>query len=122
MDESCAPAAGGGAGEQTLVPFGYGFGELVARASAGEAVTLDCLQDPRVLTAIEVQQVRSAVQSYNAAIRTEAEERGWAYFDPNPLLASRKQAGEIPAFLRTPPDPRAATEPFGPLPGRLPAG
>ena len=113
--DSCAPAAAGGQGETTLVPFGYAFGELVARASAGESVTLDCSGDPEVLTGPEVQQVRGAVQAYNAAIEAEAEERGWAYVDPNPLLAGRKQAGEIPLFPRTPPDPRAVSAPFGPF-------
>lgn len=113
--DSCAPAAAGGQGEQTLVPFGYGFGELFARASAGEPVTLDCLLDPPVLTADEIQQFQVAVASYNATIQAEAEERGWAYFDPNPLLAARKAAGEIPLFPNVPPDPAAESAPFGPL-------
>lgn len=112
---SCAPADAGGQGETALVPFDFGFGQLLARASAGESVTLDCAEDPPVLTGPEVQQVRGAVQAYNAAIAAEAEARGWAFFDPNPLLASRKQAGAIPLFPRTPPDPRAVSEPFGPL-------
>lgn len=111
VDDDCAPGAPGAG---ALVPFGYGFGELLARAGAGQPVTLDCLADPPVLTPDEVREVRSAVQAYNAAIAGEAEARGWAYFDPNPLLAARRQAGEVPLFPHAPPDPRAMTEPFGP--------
>lgn len=112
--DDCGPAAPGG-GALSLVPFDYAFGDLLARAGAGESVTLDCLTDEPVLTALEQAQVRAAIQAYNAAIEAEAEERGWAYFDPNPLLAARRQAGEIPAFPRTPPDPRSVSAPFGPL-------
>lgn len=111
VDDDCAPGAPGAG---ALVPFGYGFGVLLARAGAGQPVALDCLADPPVLTPGEVQQIRTAVQAYNTAIAGEAEARGWAYFDPNPLLAARRKAGEVPLFPHAPPDPRAETEPFGP--------
>lgn len=110
--DNCAPEAFGGVGETTLVPFGYGFGELLARAAEGETVTLDCVADPPVLTATEIGQIRLTVQAYNQAISTEADARDWAYFDPNPALDSLRTAGEVPLFPNiTGPD--AVARPFG---------
>jgi lysophospholipase L1-like esterase len=111
---NCAPAAGGGVGEAVLVPFRYGFGDLFARAAAGETVILNCVDDPPVLAAAEVAQLSGLVEAYNDIIAGEAASRGWAYLDPNPVLDSLRTAGEIPAFPATPPDPAAETAPFGP--------
>lgn len=109
---ACAPAAAGGSGDSTLVPFRYGFGELIARAAAGEAALLDCGGDERLLTADEVASTVALVEAYNATIRDVAGTRGWAYFDPNPVLDSLRAAGKVPPFPSlTPPD--ALTRPFG---------
>ncbi len=98
---SCAPAAFGGVGEQTMVPFGYGFGVLMAQATAGTPVTLDCASDAPVLSATELQTLGTAVAAFNQTIAAAATAQGWAYLDPNPPLDSLAQAGEIPLFPNT---------------------
>lgn len=112
VNDNCAPEDFGGVGEETLVPFRYGFGVLLARAQEGEFVELDCVNDPPVLTGPEVQQVVGAVLAYNAAIQNEADERGWAFFDPNPALAALRAQGEIPLFPNTS-GTDAVVRPFG---------
>lgn len=132
VDESCAPASAGGVGESTFVPFAYGIGVMLSLAAEGQSVTLDCTDDRDIeeivgpaavpddvegtslLVAAEAQQVVAAVQGYNQAIQAEADDRGWAYFDPNPLLVSRVEAGDIPAFPNLT-GPEAVEQPFGPL-------
>ncbi len=96
--QSCGPSQVGGVGEETLVPFGYGFGELLARASEGEPVTLDCAQDMRVLSAQELGQLVQTVSAYNQILAEEASNRGWAFFDPNPTFGALADEGLIPAF------------------------
>lgn len=129
---SCAPAGAGGVGESTFVPFPYGIGVLLSLASRGQSVTLDCadnrdieeivgpaavpddVEGTSLLVTAETRQVVGAVQAYNQAIQAEAEERGWAHWNPNPLFRALVRAGEIPLF----PDlvgPEATSEPFGPM-------
>jgi len=98
---NCAPAANGGAGEATLVPFQYGFGVLLAQASQGTAVTLDCLADAEVLTTLEIVDMLAAVARYNVIIQREASSRGWAYVDVNLTLDSLRAGGELPLFPNT---------------------
>lgn len=93
---SCAPTASGGVGDQTFVPFAYGFGELMLTAMAGTPVTLDCTDDSQVLTLTEVGQISAAILAYNNTLETLAGSLGWAYWDPNPLLGSLVLAGSIP--------------------------
>lgn len=130
--DSCAPARAGGVGESTFVPLGYGIAVMLALASEGQSVTLDCTDDRDIeeivgdaavpddiegtslLVTAETQQVAGAVQAYNQGIRAEAEERGWAYFDPNPVLVARTEAGDIPLFPNLT-GPEAISRPFGPL-------
>ena len=109
--DTCAPTQAGGMGEETLVPFGYGFGELLAQASQGVVVTLDCAQDPRVLSPDELAEISQAVQSFNAVLFEEASSRGWAYFDPNPTFGALAQEGLVPPF----PDVENPTQLFGPV-------
>jgi len=111
VDGSCAPAALGGVGEETLVPFGYGFGELLTAAQGGAEVTLNCGADARVLSAEELTALGTAVASYNAIIEEEATTRGWAYYSPNPTFAQLRAAGDIPLF----PDVQNPTALFGPI-------
>lgn len=112
VTDACAPASAGGSGDSTLVPFRYGFGELVARAAGGGAALLDCGADERLLTADEVASTVALVEAYNATIRDVAATRGWAYLDPNPVLDSLRAAGEVPPFPNLTP-PEALTRPFG---------
>lgn len=90
---SCAPPAG----LQVLVPWTIGLAKVNA-AIGGTPSTIDCAVDTEVVTATELQGLKTAVAEYNAFIQQEAETRGWAYFDINPTLLARVQDGTIPAF------------------------
>jgi len=96
-------------GATSLVPYGYGFGTLLARAQNGLSVQLDCLNDPPVLTPEETATVVAATQQFNAIIQAEAQERGWAYLDPNPILQERQD--QVPVF----PDLESQPAIFGPF-------
>ncbi|NBC17667.1 MAG: SGNH/GDSL hydrolase family protein [Bacteroidetes bacterium] len=96
-------------GATSLVPYGYGFGTLLAQAQNGLSVQLDCLNDPPVLTPEETATVVGAVQQFNAIIQAEAQERGWAYLDPNPVL--QEQQDQVPVF----PDLENQPAIFGPF-------
>lgn len=109
VDNSCAPAALGGVGESTLVPFAYGFGVLLAQASQGVSVTLNCATDLPVLNGTEITNVVTAIAGYNQTIQAAATARGWAFWDPNVVLDSLKAAGDIPLF----PNPANPAAPFG---------
>ena len=112
VNANCAPAAFGGVGETTLVPFAYGFGQLIGPAMMGANTALDCVNDAAVLTGAEIVTIATAVATYNAAIQAEANELGWAYMDPNPVLDSLRTAGEIPLFPNAS-GLDAVTRPFG---------
>lgn len=130
--DSCAPGSAGGVGGSTFVPFTYGIGVMLALASEGQPVTLDCTDDRDIeeivgaavvpddvegtslLVTSETQQVVGIVQAYNQAIQAEAEARGWAFWSPNPLFVARTRAGDIPLFPNLT-GPEAVAEPFGPL-------
>lgn len=89
---SCAPGA---PGANTLVPFVYGFGVLFNQALQGEFVELDCDPDtapPDVLTPSEVLSIRQTVASYNTAIEQFAQDREWAFMNPNPVFGALYQA------------------------------
>lgn len=109
---NCSPLDPSG---PALVPFSYGFGELFAQAAEGQAVSLDCVNDDRLLTAQEIVAVQAAVTSYNETIADVADQNGWAFFDPNPEFQARKELGEVPLFPNVPPDPDAVAHPFGEL-------
>lgn len=130
--DNCAPGSAGGVGGSTFVPFTYGVGVMLSLATAGQPVTLDCTDNRPIeeivgpgavpegvagtslLVGSETQQLVGTVQAYNEVIRAEAEDRGWAYFDPNPLLLARLEAGDIPLFPNLT-GPAAVNQPFGPL-------
>jgi lysophospholipase L1-like esterase len=65
--------------------------------------------DVFVVDAAEQQTIADAVAGYNAYIAARAEALGFAYLDPNPLLASLRQGGQIPPV----PNLASATAPFG---------
>ncbi len=84
-----------------FVPFHYGA-VLMATAGGGVPTTLDCSVS-EVITPLEAIAMISAVTQYNAAIQAEADERGWAYIDPNDLLTAAAAADPMavlpfPAF------------------------
>lgn len=113
VNANCAPTQYGGVGETVRVPFGYGFGVLMAGALAGQSVELDCVNDPPVLDAAEIAAVQRDVAGYNQTIQQVAQKHDWAYWDPNLLLLSEIQAGSIPLFPNIPPSPDAVSQPFG---------
>lgn len=94
---SCAPAVAGGLGETSLVPWPVGIGRI-GEAAAGTPTSLDCALDTDVVLAEELGLLQAAVTGYNTYISQQAEQRGWAYFDPNPALFQLKQEGQIPIF------------------------
>ncbi|MEO7455269.1 MAG: SGNH/GDSL hydrolase family protein [Gemmatimonadaceae bacterium] len=51
-----------------------------------------------VLDAAEQVTLSSAITAYNDYIKTKAQAIGFAYYDPNPLLAAQRAAGNIPPF------------------------
>jgi len=91
VDNNCAPIATGipGArGDSTLVPFPYGA-LLLGTAQAGGPATLSCADTvPRVVVPAELRRLLATVAAYNAFDSTEAATRGWAWVNPNPLLAA----------------------------------
>ncbi len=127
--DTCAPASLGGVGESTLVPFGYGFGFLLPAAQAGTPVTLDCTDDRplaeiygpenvpgalaaySILTEEEIAELAAAVQAYNTAIASAADDLGWAYVDPNALFEREEIAAQLPPF----PNLSNPDQPFGPF-------
>lgn len=113
--DTCAPAALGGSGEASLVPFDYGFGVLIAQALQGTSVTLDCELDEPVLVTVELLRILNTVALYNTTVQAEAAERGWAYADINALVLNPLLiTGGIALF----PDVSNVTAPFGPAVSR----
>lgn len=110
--DNCSPLDPSG---PALVPFSYGFGELFVQAAEGQDVTLDCLNDDRLITEQEIGAFRTAITSYNETIADVADQNGWAFYDPNPEFQMRKEQGEVPLFPNVPPDPEAVAHPFGEL-------
>ncbi|TVP74880.1 MAG: SGNH/GDSL hydrolase family protein [Gemmatimonadales bacterium] len=121
VSDACAPEAAGGQGEAVLVPFAWGFGELLARAEAGQEATLDCTDETRVLVPEEVDFLQETVAAYNEALAADAQARGWAWFDPNPLFLELADQGLVPPFPMVS-DPEALFGPLFSLDGVHPSG
>ena len=97
---------------RVLIPFHYGA-PLVSQAAAGTPTTLDC-SVAQVVSPTEMLNMVSAVSQYNAAISAAATARGWAYLDPNTLLAQLLPVpGAFRPFPAFPPTPGFDTAPFG---------
>lgn len=111
VSPTCRPGDAGGVGETTLVPFGFGFGDLFLRAQAGLPVVLNCATASRVLSAQEIGILVQTVDGYNEVLRAQAQARGWAFLDPNPLFQELRRDGLVPLF----PNLGNPTELFGPM-------
>ncbi len=111
VSPTCRPGDAGGVGETTLVPFGFGFGDLFLRAQAGLPVVLNCATAPRVLSAQEIGILVQTVDGYNEVLSAQAQARGWAFLDPNPLFQELRRDGLVPLF----PNLGNPTELFGPM-------
>lgn len=94
---SCAPAIAGGVGETSLIPWTVGIARIGA-AAQGTPTSLDCAADTDAILAEEVATIETAVAGYNAYISQQAQQRGWAYFDPNGPFQALKAQGLIPPF------------------------
>jgi GDSL-like lipase/acylhydrolase family protein len=92
---TAAAACQGPAGDGILVPFPFG-GALIAAGG-----TLNCTEAQTIQPA-ELANLVSAVTAYNAHIQTEANNRGWAYLNPNTALDSLRlipaQVAPFPTF------------------------
>ena len=118
VDPSCEDPFRGG----PIVPFSYGFGELMTRARAGEEVLLDCANDERVFSPLAWEVVVNSQPFVNEQIADAARERGWAFvymldFEAfsDPVLCT------VPAFPNL---PDSSEPPFGgciSLDGRRPS-
>jgi lysophospholipase L1-like esterase len=64
-----------------------------------------------VLDANEQATLSATITGYNNYIKSKADALGFAFYDPNILLAAKKATGEIPAF----PDFTKPTQAFGTL-------
>jgi lysophospholipase L1-like esterase len=69
-----------------------------------------------LLTQAEIGPLARAVEAYNDVIRAQAEERGYAFYNPNDLF--EKNEGDLPTFPELIDDPAndfSPEQPFGPL-------
>ena len=121
VDNNCAPIATGipGArGDSTLVPFPYGA-LLLGTAQAGGPAVLSCADTiPRVVVPAELRKLLATVAAYNTFDSTQAVTRGWAWVNPNPLLAAlATDTAQVRAFPYFPQgnagDTVAVRRPFG---------
>jgi hypothetical protein len=107
---NCAPPRG----DTVFIGFRYGFG-LVATASGGTPVTLDCTAPP-VLEPAETRFIAAQQLRYNAIIQAEAAARGFAFTDSvNGMMDSLAAAAPAGSQFRPFPNVGAAcsTSPFG---------
>jgi lysophospholipase L1-like esterase len=118
VDNNCAPNGLGGRGDSTLVPFPYGA-LLLGTAQAGFPAVLSCADTvPRVVVPAELRRLLATVAAYNAFDSTQAATRGWAWVNPNPLLAAlAADTAQVRAFPYFPQgnagDTVAVRRPFG---------
>lgn len=91
-------ASGGTSGHPPVIACAKG--QFPPSALVGELFVLD---------PAEIATLVQTVTGYNAAIQAKATALGWAYFDPNPLLATLRQSGAIPIV----PNLASATNTFG---------
>lgn len=110
-------------GTTTVLPNCLGSRALVSLAAlqsaAGRAAvaTISCVKNQPVngagetfiLDATEQSTLLTTVTAYNAYIKAKADTMGYAYVDPNPVLASLKASGKIPPLPIF-----TSAQPFGP--------
>ncbi len=114
------PLTCAGANAAALVNFQY-LVAIKARPGAPAGGTVYCQKvlgggaadpgDNGILDITEQATVGATINSYNAFIKAKADAIGFAYYDPNVLLAAQRASGAIPAF----PNLASTTAPFGQL-------
>lgn len=113
VSANCAPVPPAGGGINVLVPWPIGLTKL-STAVGGTPASIDCSVDNEVVTAAETQGIATAVAQYNAHIASEAQARGFAYFDINPALDALVASGAIPRFPDIAPALLGQSVGFGP--------
>lgn len=113
VNNDCAPAALGGVGDNTLVPWTVGVVRIL-RAAQGLAGTLDCSVDDDVVMPAELANLKATIAGYNNFIAAQSAGRHWGFVDVNAFLLAFKADGTIPAFP-TVPTTAAGSVGFGPL-------
>lgn len=98
-------AAGANAALPPGAPFTFVCGNIPGVASATQGV----LDDGERAFFV------ARVAAYNAYIKAAADAAGFAYYDPNTLLAAARTAGQIPSFPNVAGPAANPTRPFGPL-------
>ena len=78
-------------------------------ACAKNSIPTTAVGDIFVVDSTEQASLATTVAAYNSYIAAVAASNGWAYYDPNPLLASLKASG----CVGTVPNLASATAPFG---------
>ena len=114
---SLDPVTCAGTGLGSLIDFQY-LAAIRARP-AGFPGTIFCspisgggqtdLGDFLVLDPTETASLTTLISGYNSYIKAKADSVGFAFFDPNPLLAGLKASGAVPVF----PNLTSVTQPFG---------
>jgi lysophospholipase L1-like esterase len=104
---SLDPTTCAGANAAALIDFQYLTTAIPARP-AGSPGTVFCqkvsgggLSDPGdlfVLDLTEQASVAATINGYNAYIKAKADSIGFAFYDPNPTLATLKANGSVPPF------------------------
>jgi len=104
LDASCTA---GGAGANSLVNVfmafqirtlgaAGGFPPIVACVAGGQSGLIPApVGDVLVLDAAELATISARITAYNAHISSEATRIGFAYYDPNPTLATLRAAGTV---------------------------
>ena len=109
VDSSCEDRFRGG----YLVPFSYGFGELMTRARAGEEVVLDCANDARVFSPLAWEMVVNRQPSINEQTADAVRERGWAYMGLDPFGFDAFSDPDLCTVPDFPNLPGSSEPPFG---------
>ncbi len=115
VSNNCAPSTlgFGTKGDSVLVPWTVGVPKLQA-AQAGASTAVDCTIDNEVVLPAEYKRMRDAVAGFNVYLSTQATQRGWAFFDPNPaLVAYRADPTKIAPFPTLPTGPSQPNVLFG---------
>jgi lysophospholipase L1-like esterase len=88
----------------------FSISVLSSIASGAIPLPISCVDQAAGTLSVDKQAlVSGSVQAYNAYIAAKADSVGFAFFDPNPLLAALKAVDSIPAV----PNFASATRPFG---------
>ena len=92
--------------------------QIISLLKANAALPVSCAKitgqtvagDVFIVDATERAALTAAVTAYNTFIQQKANDLGFAYVDPNPVLVAERQAGNVTTFL-----PAVATNPANPF-------